>query len=167
MDSTDSKDDSFMPLLWLCLGIFLTWLLFIYASPILIEELEDRAFYGDSFGSINTLFSGLALAGIIFTILLQKNELKLQRLELKDTRVELKRSAVAQEKSKLALKDQAKFLKLSSELAALSALIQSYASVESYYKNNSEGHIARNAREKREQYTSAIELKLEEINNIK
>lgn len=40
------------------------------------------------FGSVNALFSGLALAGIIFTILLQRLELKYQRDELKETRKE-------------------------------------------------------------------------------
>lgn len=49
---------------------------------------EDRGTIGDMFGTINTLFSGLALAGIILTILLQRKELKLQREELSDTRKE-------------------------------------------------------------------------------
>jgi hypothetical protein len=43
------------------------------------------------FGSVNALFSGLALAGIILTILLQRKELKLQREELKDTRAEFEK----------------------------------------------------------------------------
>ncbi|UGU15966.1 putative phage abortive infection protein [Sinomicrobium kalidii] len=40
------------------------------------------------FGSINALYSGLAFAGIIFTILLQKKELNYQREELRETRKE-------------------------------------------------------------------------------
>ena len=57
-----------------------------------LKDLEpnDRGTIGDMFGSINSLFSGLALAGIILTILLQRKELKLQRKELADTRVEFK-----------------------------------------------------------------------------
>lgn len=51
-------------------------------------EPTDRGTFGDMFGSINALFSGLALAGIILTILLQRKELKLQREELRDTRKE-------------------------------------------------------------------------------
>lgn len=42
------------------------------------------------FGSVNALFSGLALAGIIFTILLQRKELGYQRNELRLTREEFK-----------------------------------------------------------------------------
>jgi len=38
--------------------------------------------FGDSFGFLTSLFSGLAFAGIILTVLLQRNELALQREEL-------------------------------------------------------------------------------------
>lgn len=48
----------------------------------------ERGTFGDMFGSVNALFSGLALAGIIFTILLQRKELKYQRDELRETRKE-------------------------------------------------------------------------------
>jgi hypothetical protein len=41
-----------------------------------------RGTFGDMFGAVNALFSGLALAGIILTIVLQRKELKLQRIEL-------------------------------------------------------------------------------------
>lgn len=49
---------------------------------------SERGTIGDMFGVINSLFSGLALAGIILTILLQRKELKYQREELRDTRKE-------------------------------------------------------------------------------
>lgn len=55
--------------------------------------------FGDMFGAVNTLFSGLAFAGIIYTILLQRNELSLQRKELEDTRAELKLSREAHQKN--------------------------------------------------------------------
>jgi hypothetical protein len=48
--------------------------------------LEARGTFGDKFGAINSLFAGLAFAGIIFTILLQRKELQLQRDELSSTR---------------------------------------------------------------------------------
>lgn len=55
-----------------------------------LKDLDstERGTIGDMFGAINALFSGLALAGIILTILLQRQELKLQRQELRDTRKE-------------------------------------------------------------------------------
>ena len=59
--------------------------------------------FGDMFGALNSLFSGLAFAGVVLAIVLQSNELKLQRKELKlqreeleMTRGEAKRSADAQ-----------------------------------------------------------------------
>lgn len=55
-----------------------------YVSP------ERQGQFGDQFGAVNALFSGLAFAGLIFTIILQKKELALQREELTQTREELK-----------------------------------------------------------------------------
>lgn len=69
---------------------------FIYASALIyftwpISELsiDKSAVFGDSFGLLTSLFSGLAFAGLIITILMQKDELALQREELSLTREEL------------------------------------------------------------------------------
>ena len=51
-------------------------------------DAEERGTFGDMFGSVNAIYSGLAFAGIIFTILLQRKELGYQREELKETRQE-------------------------------------------------------------------------------
>lgn len=53
-----------------------------------LSNEEIRGVFGDKFGAINALFSALAFAGIIFTIILQKKELRLQREELAETRDE-------------------------------------------------------------------------------
>jgi len=65
--------------------------LWFYTKKVL-EDLkpEDRGTYGDMFGSVNALFSGLAFAGVIVAILLQREELRLQRKELKETRQEFR-----------------------------------------------------------------------------
>lgn len=64
----------------------------IYVSwPITLGNVDKAGVFGDSFGVLTALFSGLAFAGIIFTILLQREELKLQRKELTLTREELTR----------------------------------------------------------------------------
>jgi Putative phage abortive infection protein len=59
-------------------------------TKISLEALEhgDRGTFGDMFGSVNALFSGLAFAGVIYAILLQREELGLQREELVKTRAE-------------------------------------------------------------------------------
>ena len=48
-----------------------------------------RGTFGDQFGAVNALFSGLAFAGLIYTIILQRRDLKLQRRDLKLQREEL------------------------------------------------------------------------------
>ena len=58
---------------------------------------NDAGIYGDSYGYVNSLFSGLAAGGVVFAIILQTLELGLQRRELEENREELRRSAVAQE----------------------------------------------------------------------
>ncbi len=83
--------------IWVISGL-LTWFYF--------KNWSNSGSFGDTFGAINSLFSGLALAGIIYTVYLQKNELKLQRKELKYTREELKRTANAQESTAKMMTEQ-------------------------------------------------------------
>ncbi|MCD8418536.1 putative phage abortive infection protein [Tenacibaculum finnmarkense genomovar finnmarkense] len=66
--------------------IFSSWY-YTYKQLIILPN-DARGTFGDMFGSINALYSGLAFAGIIVTILLQRQELKSQRQELKQTRKE-------------------------------------------------------------------------------
>lgn len=61
-----------------------------------MQDWTTRASFGDMFGAVNTLFSGLAFAGVIYAIFLQGKELELQREELKLTRKELEKSANSQ-----------------------------------------------------------------------
>ncbi|MFT6905961.1 MAG: hypothetical protein ACJAS1_002624 [Oleiphilaceae bacterium] len=58
--------------------------------PIENFTIDKAGIFGDSFGVITSLFSGLAFCGMIITILLQKEELRLQRLELAETRTEIR-----------------------------------------------------------------------------
>lgn len=56
---------------WLLIHLFLT-----SAVKGTESSAELRGLFGDQFGAINALFSGLAFAGIIFSIFLQNQELK-------------------------------------------------------------------------------------------
>ena len=40
-----------------------------------IPEASNRGLFGDMFGAINAMFSGLAFAGIVYTILVQRAEM--------------------------------------------------------------------------------------------
>lgn len=101
---------------------------------------ELRGTFGDMFGSVNALFSGLAFAGIILTIFLQSKELSLQREELSYTREELRRTANAQELSERALNRQAENLKISAKLSALNTLYNYYKEEEETIKHTAPHH---------------------------
>lgn len=102
------------------------FLSYFFVVRNLLPEWTERGQFGDMFGGLNAFFSGLAFFGVIYTIILQREELGLQRKELELTRRELKRTAVAQEKSEEALSKQAASLKVTAKLNGLSAILQHY-----------------------------------------
>jgi len=63
--------------------------LIYYTWPISEISISKSGVFGDSFGILTALFSGLAFSGMIITILLQREELSLQRRELELTRNEI------------------------------------------------------------------------------
>ncbi|MDM8566190.1 hypothetical protein QUF74_11130 [Candidatus Halobeggiatoa sp. HSG11] len=105
-------------------------------SGYLLYGIEKRGTFGDMFGAINALFSGLAFAGVIYAILLQRKELALQREELTLTRKELARSAQAQELSEKSLKKQANSFIISSQISAINSLIDIYSKELNIYNEN-------------------------------
>ncbi|NGF75762.1 hypothetical protein G5B10_07715 [Fluviicola sp. SGL-29] len=74
--------------LWI--AIFLIPFLWLSTLLLLFMDSTKAGTFGDMFGAVNALFSGFAFLGIIYTISLQRRELKLQRKELKLTRKEFK-----------------------------------------------------------------------------
>lgn len=96
---------------------------FVYA---LLPDWPSRGQFGDVFGAVNALFSGLAFTGLIYTVFLQREELSLQRKELELTRQELKRTAQAQEQSEVALRAQADAASMSAKMSTASALLDHY-----------------------------------------
>ena len=100
------------------------WIITYYSLSSL--DKDDRGTFGDMFGGINSLFSGLAFCGIIISIIMQSEELKLQREEIKQNREELKGSRIAQEQQGKSLERQAENLKISAKLSALNTLVSYY-----------------------------------------
>jgi hypothetical protein len=90
------KIDKLKSLWILFLAITIVWVISIFLLHLYFDELQQKAMFGDSFGVINSLFSGLAFAGIIYAIFLQREEISMQKDELELTRKELKRTADAQ-----------------------------------------------------------------------
>ena len=81
--------------------LFLWWLNFF----VLYDNIE-KGILGDMFGPVNALFSGMALAGIIWAIVLQRRELELQRKELRLTTKALEGQREELEKQNLSFKHQ-------------------------------------------------------------
>jgi len=116
--------------------VIIIWLVSYPVLKTFVDHKDDFSkigVVGDSFGAINALFSGLAFVGLIFTIYLQKNELrlqreelKLQRAELKENREQLRRSAEAQEKTENLIKKQLKLANKTAKIDALTTIISSF-----------------------------------------
>src|SRR5215475_2921037 len=102
---------------------FAVFVITIALNWLLLQDhaWEARSSFGDMFGVANAIFSGLAFAALIVTLLMQKEELELQRSELQDTRTELTRTAEAQEKSEKALNDQLQELIKQRQLSVMPA----------------------------------------------
>lgn len=58
--------------------------------PISGWSLDRAGAFGDSFGVLTSIFTGLAFMGLMSTVFLQREELQLNRKELEETRNELK-----------------------------------------------------------------------------
>lgn len=115
MGSGRNPNNKFIPewktIALLFLGVVILQIVFGVAVYRMFGSWGERGSFGDMFGAVNTLFSGLALAGVVYAILLQSRELALQREELSMTREELRRAADAQQASTEFRKDELTLIK--------------------------------------------------------
>lgn len=124
--NSDAPDDRFplASIVLSLLAVIALWLAGGYWLPMwgANDQYQPNQF-GDQFGAVNALFSGLAFAGLFWAIWLQRQELSLQRHELSLTRDELQRTAAAQEAAQDALRSQVRMQLISNQLAALNYVI--------------------------------------------
>ncbi|MDX2006246.1 MAG: hypothetical protein SFU83_13280 [Meiothermus sp.] len=98
--------------IWIIAGLIFAvvaiiyWRFLVWAVAVNTTDQGNSGTLGDTFGLLNALFSGLAFAGLIVTILLQSRELGLQRQELAETRAELQGQKVELEKQNQLIADQ-------------------------------------------------------------
>lgn len=94
---------------------------------VLVSEvgigLKEGASWGDGFGGINALFSGLGLAGVAATLYLQSRELRLQLDELTAQRREVALQRKAVEEQAAEIRSQGQVLQRQLDLAVLSAFV--------------------------------------------
>lgn len=67
-----------------------TSVLLVTTWPISSLSIDKAGTFGDSFGVLTSLFTGLAFAGLLTTLYLQRSELQLNRKELDETRKEFR-----------------------------------------------------------------------------
>lgn len=96
-------------IIWIAIIVFVLWsltflLFWLYNGSN--DSAIERGTFGDMFGAVNALFSGLAFAGLIITLIMQHEELKLQRQELQQTNAELERQKKEFEEQNRTLKVQ-------------------------------------------------------------
>jgi hypothetical protein len=96
-ETENTKDKSGLYILYLAvIGVIAAW----FANWILLciygGNYTEKGQFGDMFGSINALFSGLAFAFLIYTVWLQREEFRLQRKEFELQRKALELQAVEQ-----------------------------------------------------------------------
>ena len=85
---------------------------------------EHRAAFGDMFGGLGAVFSGLAFAGLIVAIVLQGRELKLQREELQLTRSEMELARQQYSKSAEAQEELVEKQLLTARIQGVAAIVQ-------------------------------------------
>lgn len=142
-------------LLKMSLVVVVVWALSGLLIYNVVPEWGDRGTVGDMFGAVNALFSGLAFAGLIFTMLLQREDIKMNRAEIAMNRKEMSKSADAQKQSKEALKEQVKQTHLTAKINAISTIVNYYNIQIDNPKNDPE--IIEKAREKRRNMIQEID----------
>lgn len=85
---TDLKKDPFdfwltpKGIVLICAVVILLWAGYGFGIAVWFDGIEQASQAGELFGGISALFSGLAFAGLIITLLIQRKELQLQRQEM-------------------------------------------------------------------------------------
>lgn len=80
---------TWLVLLIICISVVLIWFGWACYAPKLLCTTQNYALpgqFGDMFGALNTLFAGLAFAGLLYTIFIQRIELRDAHQEIENAR---------------------------------------------------------------------------------
>jgi hypothetical protein len=144
---TKTQKNQFTTLIKMSAFVILIWLLSAIIIYFSVSNWGDRGAIGDLFGAVNALFSGLAFAALIYTIILQREEIRLNRSEIELNRKELKKSVSVQQNSQKALREQVIQTHLTAKINAMSTVINYYNTQVSNVNNSPE--LIEKARTKR------------------
>ncbi|WP_420322747.1 hypothetical protein [Flagellimonas sp.] len=160
MEKGNSKNHLLIKLI---LMVVLIWGLSAVLIILFLSEWSDRGTFGDLFGAVNALFSALAFAVLIYTIILQREEIKQNREEIILNRKELEKSSKLQRKAQDVLIKQVEQTHLSAKMNAMRTLIDYYNNQISNPKSTEE--TIEKARLKRRQIISQIDDLIDGLND--
>ncbi len=144
--------------------VFIIWISSGLTIYHLLDNWSDRGTMGDMFGAVNALFSGLAFATLLYTLQLQREEIKLNRTEITLNRNELSKSVKAQQESQEVLKQQVAQTHLTAQLNAMNTVINYYNNqIES---NKSSKDTIDKARTKRKLMIQKIDDLIDELEDL-
>lgn len=135
--------------------VIIIWGLSAVFIMLYLPEWSDRGTFGDLFGAVNALFSALAFAVLIYTIILQREEIKQNRAEIVLNRKELEKSSKLQLKSQEVLIKQVEQTHLSAKMNAMKTLVDYYTSHIANPKSTEE--TIEKAKQKRRQIIAQID----------
>jgi hypothetical protein len=95
-NTAEQENDGLGPFYAVAIIVFLAVVLLGAGLWFALPDWATRGQFGDMYGVLNTTFSGLAFSALVFTLVLQRKELRLQRQELALTRAELEKQSAAQ-----------------------------------------------------------------------
>lgn len=153
----------FKTLLSMFIFVIIIWILSGVIVYYVASSWSDRGTIGDMFGAVNALFSGLAFAALIYTIILQREEIGMNRAEIELNRNELKKSADAQQNSQKALKEQVVQTHLTAKINAISTIINYYNTQIINLSNSPE--VIDKAREKRRMLIKQLDELIDGLND--
>lgn len=118
------------PLSSLIIFVLLLWSIYPLALKLVFnKDWNSLGPFGDTYGALNTLFSGLAFAVLILSLFLQRKELEAQRIELEAQRFEIKESNLIAEAQRKITEQQAQLIEqqiLDSKVQAFYQLLFNY-----------------------------------------
>ncbi|MBS9463351.1 hypothetical protein KIM67_13110 [Flagellimonas sp. 389] len=160
MEEEKSKNKILIKLILL---VVLIWGLSAILIMTFLSEWSDRGTFGDLFGAVNALFSALAFAVLIYTIILQREEIKQNREEIVLNRKELEKSSKLQRKAQDVLIKQVEQTHLSAKMNAMRTLVDYYNNQISNPKSTEE--VIERAKQKRKQIIVQIDQLIDGLND--
>ncbi|MCB9034709.1 MAG: hypothetical protein H6553_12785 [Chitinophagales bacterium] len=158
-----SKNNKVVLVFILTISVFIIWILSVVVIFFIGKDWTERGTIGDAFGSVNALFSGLTFVGLFYTILLQREEIKINRKEIEQNRKQLLSANKTQVELQQILLEQSNQTKLTAKLNAMSTVINYYNNQINNDKYSVE--IQENARVKRRALIKQIDSMIEGLQN--